>query len=412
MWTSDHAFISDMTKYAKSLEAKGIKLKQTTIRGQTFSLLVRGNEILLNFDTDGALSDSDPGRWGKDSAPEWINVGSPVELFFGEDGHAYVAKVDSDGNVTAFLNTIGATKDNLDQQWIEVRDGQSTMVWDAQKGWIENPLALIPSEWQGKIDHIETLPEGRTVAIAAADNPDEESLLRVLQLDVATNEWIQYQPQIGISGNWIDKYGIEWQESLAIPELKIPLVDVNGDQFPLGYIGITRLGESETETQRVWMSGIIAGARILPEELCTQFVIAYPTATGDFQLMSYFILYPTSQPNMIGTHLGWLINSQKLDLDEYNYATLLVESESQIKIQKRPHNMAGFASYLLNPNLVGTQIAVGVNALPKAVNAPVSAPVWQLVDILEGTQPVSNAAVSRSFYSWIIPKSMLPMLDK
>jgi hypothetical protein len=137
MWAHDADFTSAMQSYLESLSIQGINLQQVTVEGLTFSLLTKGNQILLNFE-NGVLKDVDPGRWSKDSTPEWIDVGGPVELFIGDDGHAYIAKVDADGNVIAFLNPIGATIDNLDQQWVGVEDGLPTQVWNPESGQYEN----------------------------------------------------------------------------------------------------------------------------------------------------------------------------------------------------------------------------------------------------------------------------------
>lgn len=137
MWASDTEFTTDMESYAQTLKNQGIELKQATATGQTFSLLTKGTQILLNFNPDGALKDSDPGRWSPDSTSEWIDVGAPVELFIGADGHAYIAKLDAEGNVIAYLNPIGATLDNLDSQWIPVESGQATLQWFGELGWID-----------------------------------------------------------------------------------------------------------------------------------------------------------------------------------------------------------------------------------------------------------------------------------
>lgn len=98
----DADFLSAMETYAGELGNQGIELKQATVEGQTYSLLTKGTQILLNFNADGALKDSDPGYWSSDSTSEWIDAGGPVELFVGDDGHAYIGKLDAEGNVIAF----------------------------------------------------------------------------------------------------------------------------------------------------------------------------------------------------------------------------------------------------------------------------------------------------------------------
>jgi len=93
------------------------------------------------FDKDsGALVSADPGRWDKNGYGEWIDAGlkdgESLSLVPGEDDHAYIVKIDADGNIIAYLNTHRATIDNIDQQWIDVVDRMPVKVWDGSK-WVE-----------------------------------------------------------------------------------------------------------------------------------------------------------------------------------------------------------------------------------------------------------------------------------
>ena len=134
MWASDAEFIEAMETYAASLEAQGIELYQASdTDGTTYSMLVEGTSILLNFDPSGALTFADPGNWTRDSEPVWIDAGGPVDLVVGPDNHAYIVRLDSEGNVVAYLNTLGATLDNINNQWITVTAGRPDMVWNGSE---------------------------------------------------------------------------------------------------------------------------------------------------------------------------------------------------------------------------------------------------------------------------------------
>jgi hypothetical protein len=401
MWANDADFTSAMKSYSETLANQGINLQQVTVEGQTFSLLTNGNQILLNF-KDGVLSDVDPGRWSKDSTPEWIDVGGPVELFIGDDGHAYIAKVDTDGNVTAFLNPISATIDNLDQQWIEVKDGQSVMVWEAQKGWVENPMAFIPAEWQGKIERVMTLDDGRTVAIADL-NPNEADLQRVLQLDEA-GQWMDYQPEIGVIPAYERYFGKEWHESLTIPEVINPVLDINGNQFPLGYLGKVARPE-DAEKNYHFISGVIMGTRVIPEQKCTEIVVGFPTSNGDYMAVSFVILNISESPNLINTLLGSHIDVDKLVDGEYGFDELVLQSSSKKILDKNPISTKPFANFLANQAVIGTQL----------IFAPHD---WEDVDVkenlfdaLQGKTAVYDGSYAIGFYMWAIPDSMQGMLD-
>jgi hypothetical protein len=135
MWATDAEFTHAMEAYAATLAAQGIEVYQTAdADGTTYSMLVEdGQQVLLNFDPSGALTFADPGNWTPDSDPVWIDAGGPVDLVIGPDNHAYLVRLDEQGEVVAYLNTLGATLDNIDGQWISVTAGRPDMVWNGSE---------------------------------------------------------------------------------------------------------------------------------------------------------------------------------------------------------------------------------------------------------------------------------------
>lgn len=107
----------------------------------------------------------------------------------------------------------------------------------------------LPAEWQGKIDHIETMTnmDGKTqrvVAVEALTDEDKaagktEAKLRVLQWD--GKEWVDYVPQVGWAG-WggISDVPSFWEDELKPPDrsfLESPLTFKDGTKVPWGYLG-------------------------------------------------------------------------------------------------------------------------------------------------------------------------------
>lgn len=134
-------FIEKMNQYLT--DNSEVNLVQVEGEGVVYSMLVnnKGQIYLVFNNQNGALVSADPGYWSKDGHGEWIeaaNLGDKesVSLVPGEDGHVYTVKLDADGKVIAYLNTHGATRDNIDQQWISVADGMPEKVWDGSK-WVE-----------------------------------------------------------------------------------------------------------------------------------------------------------------------------------------------------------------------------------------------------------------------------------
>ena len=140
-YASNQEFIDKMNVFL----GKNPDLKLIQVQGEeiVFSMLVNDEgQVYLVFDKDsGALVSADPGRWDKNGYGEWIDAGlkdgESLSLVPGEDGHAYIVKIDADGNIIAYLNTHEATTDNINEQWIDVVDGMPMKVWDGSK-WVEN----------------------------------------------------------------------------------------------------------------------------------------------------------------------------------------------------------------------------------------------------------------------------------
>ncbi len=159
VWADQAQFVADMAAYYDSLKSNSIRLIQVAEADITYSLLVKGNQILLDFNQNGSLRSADPGEWSADSAPEWVDVGAPVELFIGADNHAYIARLNSDGQVDAFFNPIGATLDNLDQHWVAVADGYPNAAWDGKEWDTSMPKPLGVAGWTRTEDSLFLSPE-------------------------------------------------------------------------------------------------------------------------------------------------------------------------------------------------------------------------------------------------------------
>jgi hypothetical protein len=100
-----------------------------------------------------------------------------------------------------------------------------------------DPATIFPVDWAGEIDHEETLPDGRKVAIEKSTVEGKPSVKRVLQWDEGKKEWIAYVPikSLLYVGEFVSLgYSPEITLSTTIPKVEIPLIDANGDEFPIG----------------------------------------------------------------------------------------------------------------------------------------------------------------------------------
>lgn len=158
-FTGTNDFIAAMNDYAKANPE--IKLIQAEGKITVHSMLVnRYGHVFLVFDDAenaangigygiGALSFADTGYWKNGASGVWVNTGlkerESLSLMAGEDGHGYIVKL-YQGRVIAYLNTYGATRDNIYEQWIRVMDGIPELVWDGGKmvsrGLVNNPEIL------------------------------------------------------------------------------------------------------------------------------------------------------------------------------------------------------------------------------------------------------------------------------
>jgi hypothetical protein len=267
-------------------------------------------------------------------------------------------------------------------------------------------MESVPEEWQGKIERIVSIGNGRTVAIADLD-PDKKDLLRVLELNT-DGQWIDYEPMIGISPAYEEYFGREWQENLPIPELKQPLYDINGEQFPLGYLGKIQISNNPILVERFWYSGVIAGVREIPEQKCVEFVVSFMSKTGDYQYVSFIFANYSQQVNFINSHIYTNVDSAMLIDGKYK-STDFIMTSSKIN----PRSIKPFAQYMLHNDVVGIQIAVGINASSKD-STEIAKLQWdrtqKLKDILKGNSSISNSLHIPPFMAWIFPESMQNIL--
>jgi len=163
----------------------------------------------------------------------------------------------------------------------------------------------LPAEWVEKIDHVETLADGRIVAVAKLTDAEIAAGLkpqvRELQWDDAKGEWIPYVPQVGLVGTQMEYWdrtaksdelsGVELQAITAEPiygkdgqEIKPglvadfsdatlfcgDLVEVNALQGGTEFIFKVTLATGDIELFQV---GILAGQAGLPNAVYDQAAI-------------------------------------------------------------------------------------------------------------------------------------------
>ena len=280
----------------------------------------------------------------------------------------------------------------------------------------EDPMSKIPEQLRTNIDHIDKLPDGRTVAIQKSENPDQPSLLRVLQLD-STGEWISYVPEISYTydfpKNDSEYHGTEWLKGLSVPELKNKMVDMNGNEIPLGYMGSMVMGsDADTTYTDYWINGIIGGARENPEETSTEFAVFFPTPQGDWHVQTFNFLNAEVN-NITNTYLAQQLDAKKLHQNNYKFSEFVRTTNAKYVLKKEPKVQSQFATYLLNHDTTGTQIAFQIRDHLKVGRKDYYTEAMNLIKIITGEE--SNIYANTQFYafipSWMIPESMEDILD-
>ena len=145
------------------------------------------------------------------------------------------------------------------------------------------PVPDIPEEFADQIDHQETLPDGRVVAVADTGK-------RILQINQETKEWIPYEKQIGVvKENFLGRISVP-----SIPEeMKKPLPegdihrihDEKGNLIPFGYLPQYReeYESSVGPACNEYFSGIVRG--YLKQDKRSFLVIEFPHQFGDSQYL-------------------------------------------------------------------------------------------------------------------------------
>lgn len=154
MWPNNDQFVADMEAYYHTLQQQGVDIVQTTDPDNnrvTYTMLTRnGREVLLGFNPNGTLADFIPGHWSKDTDQQWVDMGGPVAMVIGPDQLPYLVRLNQNQEVTAFFNPLGATRANIDQQWLAVSDGQPIARWDSTSHeWLTAVPVTFIADWSG-----------------------------------------------------------------------------------------------------------------------------------------------------------------------------------------------------------------------------------------------------------------------
>jgi hypothetical protein len=119
------SFKNDHLKKNPSIQEIGASRDDIVSRG-----IMRDNgdgtySMIFSFKADGAVAYPEPGYFDPSTTQEWINFPGRPELSIGDDKHSYTGIEDANGVVTQWLNTVGANRDNIDQQLVAVTTADS-----------------------------------------------------------------------------------------------------------------------------------------------------------------------------------------------------------------------------------------------------------------------------------------------
>lgn len=190
-------------------------------------------------------------------------------------------------------------------------------------------MESLPAEWQGKIDHIETMTnmDGKTqrvVAVEALTDEDKaagktEAKLRVLEWD--GKEWISYVPQVGkvsaakgdwdlaSDDGWTPRSGLSTVESNVMSET-LPVYGKDGKEI--------RLGSAIDLKDATLICVDVAEAKVDPDDGYVAFVFKDILPTGDYLLLLSLgtLHYPSG--SMIATYNQEGIDSSNvIDLSRF-----------------------------------------------------------------------------------------------
>ena len=280
-------FIDQTTAYANNHPELTCKQIQAPNGGPVLTYIETTNHdgVMFQFDQSGALAFAEPNIYKVDTTPEKVSVPAGLTPQFNynpEDKHWYMFGVDGENKAKVWFNTDKATTDNLDKQWIKLE-------------------IAVPAEWKDRVDHNETLADGRMVAIAKSDVEGKEPIKRVLQYDKDKKEWLQYIPQLaGVGGLFSDEdvqvivgkmgegirglfpqikakfesipvYNFENKKNEQYPSMK----DGEGNILPTGVWGYTE------NADKAFIVGYAAGGFVVPVYELMLMAVDVPLGNGD-----------------------------------------------------------------------------------------------------------------------------------
>jgi hypothetical protein len=249
--------------------------------------------------------------------------------------------------------------------------------------------AAIPAEWVDRIDHIETLPDGRVVAIAAPTVDGQEAVRRVLQLN-EKGEWVPYQAQVaGIMGlPTAEEIRNRWEagetrdEMLGL-ESRVRAIEVVGlddsenPAYPLfrdadGNV-LTGMLAYTSDYSRAFVSGRIAGGFTYRDGELWLGVFDVPLGTGDVERFVIANQYMHSPKFDDSQFFPLYYFEGILGAVPLTATTLPVEmgpDNPAIAMQSFPSGNALFAALVgengqLNPELVGAPIGLVIGTTTK-----------------------------------------------
>ena len=345
-YASNQEFIDKMNVFL----GKNPDLKLIQVQGEeiVFSMLVNDEgQVYLVFDKDSrALVSADPGRWDKNGYGEWIDAGlkdgESLSLVPGEDDHAYIVKIDADGNIIAYLNTHGATTDNIDQQWIEVVDGMPVKVWDGSE-WVENGPVQYNIDLSSSPESIDDVVGEVTVESLQPDlkNLNQQILAAAEKqgIDVTTLPAVQATGRAASTGG---RGGLPTQESVGLDVVSQPnqdrpwvltsLVDKDGESIgvvvSLLVVKDTKWG---TESSEMAVINIVFDKELLSKIDATGMTIS--REDSDFTKLADVLLREAGAPqNKINSLIFDVLNGP---VKEGN--TMLDDYDAEGRVEIPPH---------------------------------------------------------------------------
>ena len=313
LFKDESDFITKMESFMNDHMKKNpnITLMRASKDGVVDSGIKRDNgdgtfSMILSFKADGAVAYPEPGYFDPRTTQEWVTLPGEPELSIGDDKHTYMGINGSNGETASWLKTVGANRDNIDQQLVKVTTADSAPA----AGEPAPATAGMPEGWTSIAETREI--GGRQVVLNEKGEAATEIDGEWYPVDAKGCYYEELlSPEVQNDPKVVEKY------NKLMSEKSFSNLDANGLQR---YLGSTSVALVSDGSEKMYENKF--DSQIINQKLCYQAGVWYHVVD---QVMAVDKDYALNDSSMVRAVVGWLENGQ------YKTFTYLEKTSERVK---------------------------------------------------------------------------------